>query len=1057
MIRRTPYLRMEYFGTGQGYSVAADILRLQAIENSLDVAMKVTGGGVINGWNVFQSKADSIDPAKKFIISIEPGFGIIPIDANASFPRTFQTSAGALTYNVNTPDPHYFALKTNKYVELPNPSVGKTRISNVYISLNLDYINKFEALSDLDISNSPVFEITTGVSVTISTEKNRADAFDLIAKYYDTYVIYVSPDPSRPAAEGYYRNLIPQSSYPINIYKIDGKINFNVDNTTYTVFVNGMKMTQGFQVASNDMIVFDNPLSDKDFATVELSPKHGFILATVETDDNGIVKIDNSVRLSVYEKFGDSFIEKALRAHVHDGVSASNIVLTTETSLIDPASISANRKIFVFNKNLPKYGFDFNANTYRTEAYVDGLFCLEPYTITDDDTNKTLSIVFSNAIASTSTIKLKLIVRDEYTQVQNSLSLSQNNPNIEKIDINVDASNLSGQLNGNRIPKLSHVGLVEKPLMPCNSTEEWVLRTETFDLDDKDHKEFFPVSRDKINARDASFLFKDSERNVLYACASGTILSRIGNSYSKDITGEYPYGINANVTAFFNDGWTPLEQNGATVSGDKISEYGKPLRIYQIEDDFYAKKTRNFVCCDKYVNALYYENGKNIVSEAIDLSGDGTGIEMIPVTFGSISGSCFGRSFLNFENTVYLLADDKVYAYEYSEVAQKPSLFDITSSPVWANSSNIFKAILGGKDYLFVSTTDGHLYVNYLSFVKLSSGLTIGDIEVKGAFSTNNSPFALGDSVILSASGMVSENKTVTREEVGKSYFYIDPVQKNGFMGLGSHYNTVAIKDWEDITRTGTFESEIKQIVSNEDYLFVLTDSNIYFVHIYTTVNVFDSMAGSWTKVTTGLTGLNDICFSGTAVIIAGDAGIYRSTFTGSFSSFFVSQNSGYGTSLNTMLFPAYSIYLDTNNVIAERDDVLYVCGKYGIFRSEDAGVSWRNTLQSIGHPINNTNSFVNQNKAFKIIGKYNKRIYVDIDVSTVAINDYVYAEPNSSSKYKNTPLRIIGTGIDSGNGLAYLDTEEFSGYQPDMNSLFLNQNLSIYRYTEPLAIDRRV
>src|ERR1035437_2288989 len=102
MIRRTPYLRMEYFGTGQGYSVAADILRLQAIENSLDVAMKVTGGGVINGWNVFQSKADSIDPAKQFIISIDPGFGIIPIDANASFPRTFQTSAGALTYNVRS-------------------------------------------------------------------------------------------------------------------------------------------------------------------------------------------------------------------------------------------------------------------------------------------------------------------------------------------------------------------------------------------------------------------------------------------------------------------------------------------------------------------------------------------------------------------------------------------------------------------------------------------------------------------------------------------------------------------------------------------------------------------------------------------------------------------------------------------------------------------------------------------------------------------------------------------------------------------------------------------
>ena len=67
---------MQYFTTGESYKAQVDMLRIQAVEDHLDVAMKLTGGGVIKGWNVYRDVSDGL-----FQITIEQGIGVVPVEA----------------------------------------------------------------------------------------------------------------------------------------------------------------------------------------------------------------------------------------------------------------------------------------------------------------------------------------------------------------------------------------------------------------------------------------------------------------------------------------------------------------------------------------------------------------------------------------------------------------------------------------------------------------------------------------------------------------------------------------------------------------------------------------------------------------------------------------------------------------------------------------------------------------------------------------------------------------------------------------------------------------
>ena len=58
MRRKTPFLKMQYFTTGESYKAQVDMNRLRAVEDHLDVALKMTGGGVIKGWSVYQDSGD---------------------------------------------------------------------------------------------------------------------------------------------------------------------------------------------------------------------------------------------------------------------------------------------------------------------------------------------------------------------------------------------------------------------------------------------------------------------------------------------------------------------------------------------------------------------------------------------------------------------------------------------------------------------------------------------------------------------------------------------------------------------------------------------------------------------------------------------------------------------------------------------------------------------------------------------------------------------------------------------------------------------------------------
>jgi len=180
---------------------------------------------------------------------------------------------------------------------------------------------------------------------------------------------------------------------------------------------------------------------------------------------------------------------------------------------------------------------------------LTGLLSVDAYDLVDDNDGKTISITFRSALSDSSVVQLKLVVRGDFTQVEKKLIVNTTNPSRERIDVEIDASKIIGKINKDRIPKLSHVGLKDSVMMPVNPNDgddEVIHRTESFGLDDRMRKEFFPVFSQRSNARNALFLMPDTANEVIYTCASNDILfSERGSSEiaTTDITGTFPYFI----------------------------------------------------------------------------------------------------------------------------------------------------------------------------------------------------------------------------------------------------------------------------------------------------------------------------------------------------------------------------------------------------------------------------------------------------------------------------------------------------------------------------------
>ena len=413
MRRRTPYLRMQYFTNGESYLAQADIQRVVSIEDSLDVFMKITDGGVIRGWSVYQD--ENLSTENPFFIKVESGVGIIEIDDSYSTDSEIAS---------NTPSPHYIGVRTNSDIDLANPSVGASRISVVYIELNPTYVDQFTSL----FTGILPFSITLGsgvnaTSLSVTSEIERWSALGTLTEKEKEITVSVLPGAGDKSSDGAYRNLSPQTEYPVYKYNINGA-DFDVSKFKYSTFINGKAYKDAdFTVNKNMTVTFDLPLEPQDSITMRIEPKYGLIIAEIETDENGIIRIDNSVKSSVYEKVGDDLVAKYITNHVHDaldGVSSSKyladkVLLTTETSLLSHEETSDFR-VFVFNKTFSEdFNFSFDEGTYYAEVYVNDLLSVDPYTLSDDGSK--ISVLFDNPLSSAAVVRLKLRIKDIYTDV----------------------------------------------------------------------------------------------------------------------------------------------------------------------------------------------------------------------------------------------------------------------------------------------------------------------------------------------------------------------------------------------------------------------------------------------------------------------------------------------------------------------------------------------------------------------------------------------------------------------------------------------------------------
>jgi len=247
MQRKTPIFKLPYFTDGTIYSARADFQRFQTIDNQLDAALKITGGGVIEGWTVYQKAEYLINSTQYRSIAIKPGIGIVPFLLDKVSIKT-GINGEILSYDkIKDPDTgkpiketHYITVRTNAEIVIDN--LGIDRINLIYIGLSQDFIEQLQ------------------------------QSYTTVSEFDSRLSVYVKPpvDGSVLPGSGPYRNANPITDYPAYQFRIDGE---SVDPTKddVLVFINGKPYYTGYTLKGS-IIVFDNPLHSEESITVRIDP-----------------------------------------------------------------------------------------------------------------------------------------------------------------------------------------------------------------------------------------------------------------------------------------------------------------------------------------------------------------------------------------------------------------------------------------------------------------------------------------------------------------------------------------------------------------------------------------------------------------------------------------------------------------------------------------------------------------------------------------------------------------------------------------------------------------
>lgn len=1182
---------MAYFEDGDFYSARADFERFTTIENQLDLVLKLTGGGVINGWGIVQTS----DQVGTRAVTILPGFGIVPFTIDETDPTT----------GVVTKKQHFIGVRTNSPIIVPN--LGPNRKSVIYIELNRQILDA--------LRNNP------DVIVDLSEE---------------TITVAVRPSAGSPAGSGPFRTTTatneagletdpdtgePFNDYPIYFRKIDG-LAFVPDNNKVVVFLNGRQIDSGYSISGTqgNVIQFENPLSPEDNVTVRLDPLNSLVIGEVTTDDTKVTEINNDVKEFAREKSANDILAEELFRHVHDALESNpaKILLTTQTAEISPDSSTENR-IFTFNKpdsNL--YGFDFDEGTYSSTLFINGFVNIDDVTIVDN--GDTITVTFTNRLDASDILTLVLSLNDNQTQIENKLKLTGNNPSEEKIDFEISAEKIAtGILDPLLIPPLSHIGRYREIFRPANDPanfREFVHRTETFD-----YTEFFPVHKDKSNARNARFLFLEqksaSSEALIHAAASNGFLYMESDSvmfndpitqesdeitpdsntnsltfvFSRPTSGDFPiresktrvFVNGARVTSgisvteadttitvtfdtavdsedtvtitlvqtlfrSFTGGWSHI-----TLNRD-INEYDAPFSIIPVKDPINVTSNnwdRLFYVGNRFVTQNTWSDVSNpALNEVVNLSADINTSEF-PNTITDIRGTkifdaCGGKSPMNMDKTAYILLDNKVYLYEYINSESKYFWLDITNGPLWTQAESLSCIDVNGNTILCVGTDDGEVYCNLLVATSLSQTLAAGgnfipqgnvdfgplEIWEKGEFSYgygysdaldffdvfgvrgNNFgvgpigfgsgaeeklPLKTGDNLLFVSTAGAERRQIATVQDNAISL--VSEVTET-FTGESSGLaNSMMMLDWFRIADSLT--GVVKKVIFAQNRLIVMTDETVYVSdEVGDITNLYFKETFSFVDSLPPIDVHNDINVVNGVLILASEGGLYRGVFNGSGFDWTISQNTDIGESLNDMLFPGFEIVVD--------DNIAYLLGKYGIFKTVDSGLSWRNTIQILELPEDFNSSLTVPKISLKVVATdpANNRIiairsdfpygygygygfgegadFFDVfGISSTTLGygvpefesnfagdygygfgfellsileaiddgDWILFDENSGSLFEDLPLRILDVGVDADSNLFFIEIELADGEKADFNEIVANQIFSIYDKKDPLAI----
>jgi len=1107
--RRTSKYLLQYFEDGDVYSAKADMQRFQTVENQLDLALKLSGGGVLSGWGLLQTSDQSGTTA----ITINPGFGIVPFTL---------TKIDQIT-GVATKEQHFIGVRTNAPIIIPN--LGLNRISVIYIEINNQLIQNLQ---------------------------NNPEA--IIDLSEEAILIIVRPSINSPAGSGPYRTTTSTNEaglekdistgqsfdeYPIYFKKIDG-LTFIPDNNKAVVFINDKKLFRRYFTTGSqgNVIGFNDPLHQEDNVIVRVDPLNSLVIGEVRTDNTKVIDINNEAKEFAREKSADSLVGPATQSHVHDGQEGnpSKILLTTKTDFISPSSTSEDR-IFTFNKpDESVYGHNFANGTYETFVYINGFFSFNSASVLDN--GSTITVTFQQSLEPIDVVQIVLVLNNDQTQIKSTLNLSGNNPSEEKVDINISGDSIKlDQIDPILIPAISHIGRHKEAMRPGNdpfSSREYVHRSENFD-----YQEFYPVHKNKFNARNAKHIFfdeKNSSLKLIHACASNDFL------YME--TDKLMFQLPEN----FIGGWSSITLN------KDINEYDSPFIIIPVKNPINITSDnwdRLFYVGNRFINQNDWQDLNNpdldeIVNLSFDLNTTPNTANRTNINGIRIQDACGGESPLLMDKTAFMLLDNRVYVYDYISNLSKYFWLDITSTPLWNEAVSLSCIEVEENTILFVGTSDGKIYCNILASSEINNRIDSGanfvpngNIDFKpfniwennsysygygysqaidffdvfgvrgNVFGYGTSGYGFGneeklpikvDNNLLFVTANVSEKNTVAT--VSDTSLSLVNNLLNTFVGKTSGLpNSFVLLDWFEIANG--LSGEIRKVIFSNDRLVVTSDSDVYYSdEVGDKTNLYFKEDYTWTNAFAPSDTHNDInSTSNDILILASDNSIYRGVWNGLFYSWSVSENTIYGISINNILHPSSTIIVDENDI--------YSCGKYGIFKSVDEGLSWRSTTQIIGLPEDRNSVFTTEKIELRVLDTdpslgriivsksefpygygygygygegldffdvfgiesttygygvgdfestysnqygYGYGLEISDILGFINDNDWIFFGDNSGSIYRNIPLRVLGHGVDV-SGLFYLDVELADASKADFSEIIENQIFSIFRKKEPLAI----